>query len=254
MIFYFSGTGNSKGIAQIVAKQLGDRAVNIIGTEPPADVSTEEYLGFVFPVYAYAAPEAMIAFAKKLVPGAAYTFAIATFSNVTGEALQHFSTVLPLKSGYGIKMPDNFPILNKILDTKESTLEKLKAAKPRLDYVIECLREKREEFDALMGDNAHENTYGLAPKFNAGMRLTAPFWVEDTCIHCGACESMCPAGAIQMQDEKPVWIKQSCYACMACLNRCPKEAIQYGEYSKGRFRYVFRGFDTSRYFTEDEEA
>ena len=33
MIFYFSGTGNSKGIAELVAQALGDRAVNCVGAE-----------------------------------------------------------------------------------------------------------------------------------------------------------------------------------------------------------------------------
>ena len=34
MIFYFSGTGNSEGIAQLLAKRLGDRAVDIVGKTP----------------------------------------------------------------------------------------------------------------------------------------------------------------------------------------------------------------------------
>lgn len=252
MIFYFSGTGNSRGIAVSVAEALNDRAVNIIGTDPEIYSGKDEYLGFVFPVYGYAAPEVMIEFAKKVKSRGAYTFAIATFSNVTGEALQHYSEILPLKSGYGIKMPDNYPVLNKILDTKETTLKKIEEAKPRLDYVIGRLREKKEEFDAQMGENAHKNTYELAPQFNQSMRSTKPFWVEkDKCAHCGFCEKLCPAGAIRMNGGYPVWEKANCYACMACLNRCPKEAIQFGEYSKGKFRYYFKGFDTSRYFKEE---
>lgn len=252
MIFYFSGTGNSRGIAEIVAGRLGDRAVNMIGADPLAYEGKDAYLGFVFPVYAYAAPEVMLKFAGRIAPGNAYTFAIATFSNVTGEALEHFSSVLPLRSGYGIKMPDNYPVLNKILDTKESTLQKLREAKPRLEYVIGRLLAKAEEIDTLRGEDAHRRTYELAPQFNERMRVTGPFWVEkDRCVGCGVCEKMCPAGAIRLREGYPVWEKPDCYACMACLNRCPKEAIQFGEYSKGKFRYFFKGFDTERYFKED---
>ncbi|MFR0963056.1 MAG: 4Fe-4S binding protein [Dorea sp.] len=56
-----------------------------------------------------------------------------------------------------------------------------------------------------------------------------------------------PAKAIEIQDGKPVWIKEDCYVCMACLNYCPVEAIDYGKYSKGRFRYFFKGFSKENY-------
>ena len=42
MIFYFSGTGNSKGIAELVAQALGDRAVNCVGADPQAYSFTEK--------------------------------------------------------------------------------------------------------------------------------------------------------------------------------------------------------------------
>lgn len=249
MIFYFSGTGNSRGIAEILAERLGDRAVDIIGADPAEyTFGAGEWLGFVFPVYAYAAPEVMLRFAQGIRPGAAYTFAVCTFSNVTGEALQHFSTVVPLSSGYGIKMPDNYPVLEKILDTRESSMEKLREAEVRLEYVIGRLKEKRREFDALMGEDAHHRTYDLAPQFNEKMRPTGPFWVErEKCIHCGSCERLCPAGVIRMEEGFPVWKKESCYACMSCLNRCPAEAVQFGEHSKGKFRYTFKGFEPESY-------
>ena len=77
---------------------------------------------------------------------------------------------------------------------------------------------------------------------------TAPYHAEpELCIACGRCQQVCPAGIIEMKDGKPVWTKPVCHMCMACLNHCPTEAIQYGEYSEGKYRYLFRGFDLSRY-------
>lgn len=66
MIFYFSGTGNSEGIARILAQQLEDQAINIVGADPEAyNFSPEDQVGFVFPVYGYVAPAIMLDFAKK---------------------------------------------------------------------------------------------------------------------------------------------------------------------------------------------
>lgn len=253
MIFYFSGTGNSRGIAEVLAERLDDQAMSIVDQDPKKfHFEKDDYLGFVFPCYAYAAPEMMLQFAEHLNPGDAFTFAVCTFSNVTGDTLEHFSDHLPLKSGYGIKMPDNFPILDKILETKESTLEKLRAAEKRLDEIFPRIqRREAEGFDTLRGEDGHNRSYNLSPQFNALKRKTAPFWIqEERCVGCGKCENLCPAHAIRMEQGRPVWIKPDCCFCMACLNRCPKEAVQYGAYSQGKFRYYFKGFDCTKYFND----
>ncbi|MCI8852144.1 MAG: 4Fe-4S binding protein [Lachnospiraceae bacterium] len=246
MIFYFSGTGNSQGLAKIIAKRLGDEAKSIVDLDPEAfHFSTADNLGFVFPIYAYAAPEMMIEFARRVDPGEAFTFAVCTFSNVTGDALEHFSEYLPLKSGYGIKMPDNFPVLDRILETEESAFEKLCAAKIRLEEILPRIQAREEGvFDTLRGEDGHNRSYKGYTLFNETMRKTAPYWVEqDLCTGCGLCAKLCPAHAIEIQEGIPVWVKEDCCMCMSCLNRCPREAVQFGEYSRGRFRYSFRGFD-----------
>ena len=59
MIFYFSGTGNSRWAAEVLADRFSDKAVFI----PEAMKNDDKYrledgekLGFVFPVYAWACP------------------------------------------------------------------------------------------------------------------------------------------------------------------------------------------------------
>ncbi len=244
MIFYFSATGNSKAVAEILAKRLNDRAVNIIGANPDIAENSDEYLGFVFPVYAWTAPEVMLKFADKIKPGNAFTFAVATYSNVTGMALEHFSDHLPLKCGYGIKMPDNFPVFDKVVETEETARVKLAAAKVRLEQVCQWLQQKQEGFYTDYGEDARVNSYERAAIFNKNQRKTAGFWVDkELCVHCGLCEKICPADAILMEGKLPRWVKPDCYMCGGCINRCPVEAIQMGPYSQGKYRYVFKGFD-----------
>ena len=184
MIYYFSGTGNSKAIAEEIADYIGTKAVDIIGVDiDQIHLEDEEYVGFIFPIYAWAAPEVMLQFAQKIkVPETAFTFAVCTFSNVSGMALQHFSEIIPLKSGYGIVMPDNYPITDHIIDTKESSMVKLEEARKRLDFIKEKIAKKEEEFDVKMGEDAKTRTYEMAPVFNREWRKTAAYHVSDDCI------------------------------------------------------------------------
>ncbi|NMA06943.1 MAG: 4Fe-4S binding protein [Ruminococcaceae bacterium] len=246
MIFYFSATGNSEWVAKRIAEALGDKAVDMMKVNPESfTFCKEDYLGVVFPVYWYAAPEAVLGFSKKLNPNNAFTFAVCTFSNVTGNALEHFSeNAFKLKSGYGVSMPDNYPISEVIYDTEETTLTKLKAAPARVDEIIARLKTKdRDIFDADKGENPEELTASMPSVFKDDHCYTKPFYVEkDLCISCGMCETLCPADAILITDGYPAWVKEKCYQCMACINRCPVEAIQYGEYSKGRYRYYLEKY------------
>ncbi len=251
MIFYFSGTGNSAGIARLLAQRLGDQAVNIIGADPEAyTFSEQDSVGFVFPIYAYVAPAVMLDFAKKVSCGKAYTYAIPTFSNAAGCTLEHFSqTACHLDGGFGIKMPDNMPVFDKIVETRETAMEKLKAAIPRFEQVAEKVKNRETGFDIYYGPTPEAHTWERGVKFlEAPYFKTTPYHVTaDKCISCGVCAKVCPADAIQMREGKPVWVKEDCYICMACLNRCPTEAIEYGEFSKGQYRYLFKGFDLSKY-------
>ncbi len=251
MIFYFSGTGNSEGIARLLAKDLSDQAINIIGADPKAyRFSETDSIGFVFPVYAYVAPAAMLSFASAIHPGKAYTYAVPTFSNCAGCTLEHFSERIHLDGGFGIKMPDNMPVFNKIVETRETAVEKLRAASARYEAVREKIAAKEKGFDIWKGDHAEDNTWKQGVQYlkENPFKTAAYHITEEKCIGCGLCAGICPASAIEMTAEKrPVWRKAECYMCMACLNKCPTEAIEYGEYSKGQYRYRFRGFDLDAY-------
>lgn len=251
MIFYFSGTGNSEGIAREMAHRLNDQAVNIINADPQTySFAEEDIVGFVFPVYAYVAPEVMLKFASWINPNGAYTFAVPTFSNAAGCTLEHFSqTACHLDGGFGIKMPDNMPVFNKIVETRESAVEKLRAAIPRLEEVIEKVSHQKKGFDIYYGPEPETMTWKKGVFYlKDPIYKTTPFHVQEAfCVGCGVCEQVCPSKSIRMENNSPVWLRETCYMCMACLNHCPTEALQYGNYSEGKYRYLFKGFDLTQY-------
>ena len=245
MIFYFSGTGNSKGIANLLARDLGDTAVNIIGANPKEYHFTQvDRIGFVFPVYAYLAPKVMQQFASCISTNGAYTFAVPTFSNAVGCALEHFSeTVCPLQGGFGIKMPDNMPVFDKIVETEETAREKLQNAAQRYPVVLEKIRARQTGYDVHYGPNPREMTWEFGKKWiEEPHHKTELYHIHlDKCVGCGICQQVCPANMIHIEKGLPIWKSGVCYMCMACLNHCPTEAIEYGPYSEGKYRYLFPG-------------
>ena len=48
---------------------------------------------------------------------------------------------------------------------------------------------------------------------------------NETCISCGACEGVCPVGAISMGSEHMEIDAGSCIDCGSCAGTCPMSAI-----------------------------
>ena len=70
MIFYFSGCGNSKHVAETIAAGLNDTLTFIPEAAREGryeyELAEGERLGFVFPIYSWAPPKLVIDFVKKL--------------------------------------------------------------------------------------------------------------------------------------------------------------------------------------------
>lgn len=50
---------------------------------------------------------------------------------------------------------------------------------------------------------------------------------KEECIGCGACISVCPTGALVMDDDgKVICVEADCIDCGVCVSSCPTEAIK----------------------------
>mgnify|MGYP000347785837 CR=1 FL=1 len=51
---------------------------------------------------------------------------------------------------------------------------------------------------------------------------------EDRCIHCGACVTICPSGALTLDPKtrKVNFIQDKCIACELCVPGCPPRAME----------------------------
>jgi len=67
---------------------------------------------------------------------------------------------------------------------------------------------------------------------------------QEKCNGCGICYSICPVGAISMNDSKAAIDIGKCIFCLKCYNFCPQTAVLKGKRSADSDKYPrYRGLD-----------
>lgn len=254
MIFYYSGCGNTRFIANEVSKGLQDSRMIFIpeaqrNAEFEYKLADEESLGFIFPVYCWSSPKLVDKFVKslKINSNNKFVYIVVTCGDDTGYTEKVFRKVLKcagihLDACYSVQMPEtyiNIPGMN--LDSEEGAIKKIVAAKQRIAEIIDALSKRHKASSMVTTSIPFIKTYIIRPIFYATLVSDKKFTVSDDCIGCGICASNCPLHNIEIVNNKPVW-KGDCTTCNSCYHRCPKNAIQFGNATKGKGQYYFEKF------------
>lgn len=236
MIFYFSGTGNSKWVAKQIAEKINDKYLDISKINEIPEIYDEEQIGLIFPIYAWGIPEPITMFVKKLKKSKAFTYGICTCGANAGIALKRLSKIYRLDSSYSITMPSNY-IIGEDIEDKTIILNKIEMARKELDIISNEIMQRKKVYRVNEGTFPILKSIIINKGFNNFARTTKPFYVnEEKCNGCGLCARNCPASTITLTDGKPIW-KEKCYQCLKCINYCPQCAIQYGKETEKRGRY-----------------
>lgn len=59
------------------------------------------------------------------------------------------------------------------------------------------------------------------------MKSDYPAVLPELCVGCGACENMCPEGAIEINGNVAKINEIICRKCGNCIDACPVDAISY---------------------------
>ena len=246
MVLYFTGTGNSRYIAQRIAKALGDELLSMndrIKTGDHSSVETDKRLVIVTPTYAWRIPRIVRDWlVKTSFPNAKQAWFVMTCGSEIGNAAGYNQALcrekqLTYMGTAQIIMPENYIAMFNAPQAEEAR-QIVAKAEPDIDRVASAIAanqaftpSRNNLYDRFMSGPVNPSFYSCFVKANA-------FTVGNACTGCGQCVRRCPTNNITLQTGKPVW-GQNCTHCMACICYCPTEAIEYGKKSLGKPRYHF---------------
>lgn len=264
MIFYFSGTGNTRWAAQKVAAATADRLVNIAEemlaaeTDQASDpqftytLAQDERIGFFFPVHGWRPPRLVLDFLDRLHLTNAdshYAYVVCTAGDNVGEAVsileKRLQTMgIKIDSAISLIMPESYvglPFMDVDTPAKEQC-KKMEADNKLTRFIADIIECRSGVRDITIGHWPRINSRLIGSVFVKKLVTDRPFHVvADRCLHCGKCASVCPVANIHFEKGgEPSWLHNGkCLSCFACYHHCPTHAIEYGCRTKKKGQYYF---------------
>jgi len=248
LMFYFSGTGNSKQVANWISEFALARSIDYkLFDISKTDISQLEPLDsnalilIISPVHGFNYPKITLDFIRRFPSGKNKVVLMNTRAGMkigsfitpglTGIAFI-LSSLLLKRKGYKIvgqipfDMPSNWisihPALNertvkfihqKNYDRVKKHSDKIFAGKK--DFL--ALRDLIQ--DILIAPISLG--YYLVGRY----AFAKTFYASYKCDNCDICIKQCPVKAIEKINNRPYWTFD-CESCMKCMNSCPKRAIE----------------------------
>lgn len=242
-IVYFSGTGNTKAIAEGYNELLLKKghSVEILSIEESVVMSDHDLLIIGGPIYAGNMPDELINWVRKNVKSVENKGAI-VYSTSAGllnaNGVKSIGKKLE-KKGYNLidlvtfEMPRNFYI-----DKYEPTAEEVQKkefgdAANKIVESVGCFEHPKllkVEESVLMMDLLAD-LFRVMAKF-----MGTSFAINENCVGCGLCEANCPKKNINYREKK---YHHNCMMCTRCIHNCPVNAISY----KGKHIEQYRVHD-----------
>lgn len=234
-IIYFSGTGNTRFIAEKM-KEAAEKInieTDIINIEKD-NIDPEIYENIVIggPVYVERYPEILLNYIENNLwdyKGKCMMYSTQAFAGSTpvfGHALKIIKNLNVTYYDY-LSMPNNFYnfMFEKCPEDRQAELIKEASAKAK-KMIQEFLQGKTNCYK-ISGSRIviARITYKLVFPFFRGLLMKKLSIDRNKCIKCRLCEKSCPAKSIKILPE--LKINNDCTFCQRCINRCPVNAFKY---------------------------
>ncbi|MCD8387787.1 MAG: EFR1 family ferrodoxin [Bacteroidales bacterium] len=252
MIVCFSGTGNSRHIADLLQDSLGDEIVRF----PPGLMTNPEKIRlpvndgrivWVFPVHSWGLPNVIVRVLKHARINSRTEvkhYMVCTCGDDIGLLDKQWRKMMRRRrwrdmGAYSVEMPNTYTFMKGFdVDTAEVRDRKLNAAPARVAAIAQAIKDESTQTDVVRGKFAWVKSRVLYPLFIRFMTRTAPFHTTEACNSCGKCARNCPITAIEIVNGHPRWNPKTCIMCTRCYHCCPQHAVAYGSATDGKGQYI----------------
>ena len=276
MIFYFSGTGNTKWAASKLASATHEDLISIAPymraddsshtLAEPFILKENERLGFVFPVHGWRVPKLVREFIGRMKVQRAesdaagsrpFAYCVCTAGDSIGLTIENLNQTISqnpslqalgitkVSSSYSLIMPESYvglPFMD--VDPKEKEIRKKSKSAQELAVISEEIFDRKEGVNRLVkGPIPWFFTKVVGGFFENVLITDKRFHVEkDKCVKCGICANVCPVGDIKGgHGEYPEWLHhKDCLTCFTCYHHCPHHAIEFGNQTQKKGQYYFK--------------
>lgn len=244
MIVYYTGTGNSRRAAQLLANRLREELFDVfpcLKEDRRLELQSERPWIFVAPTYGWQLPHVFrdLILAGNL-RGSRDAYFVMTCGAGVGNAETYLRQLcdkkgLVFKGLFPLVMPENYIAMFPVPDDRAASAI-IKKADKRLETIVPTLAEGRPLPPVKAGLAGKALSSLVNNIFTRGVVTAKPFRATEKCIGCGKCAAVCPRNNVTLENGHPKWSAE-CIHCMACISYCPEKAIEYGKKSVGKPRW-----------------
>ena len=247
MIFWHSGTGNTRYVAERIAEFTSQKLSHISSASEYRSADLEKII-WVFPVYSWGIPPIVRKYMKHSdgMRNAEH-FMVCTCGDDVGLTHEMWRSLMRSKGynargAWSVQMPNNYVILPGFdVDSIELAAEKLEKCECRIVEVSRGIRCGAKVDSIVRGSFPWLKTKILYPLFVSFLMSPKPFHSTDSCIGCGKCEKVCPTSNIKLRSHRPQW-GRNCAMCLGCYHVCPVHAVAYGNRTGKKGQYFLDNF------------
>lgn len=231
IVFYFSGTGNTKYIAELFANAMKCQVISI-EKERKFDIESiiyqNEIITFCFPIYGSFPPKIIRDFVGKYKEGLNNKKLILLCSQAMASGDGARSILDELEGiKYEVIYASHFLMPNNICNIPFPVLAKkwyVKKAKSKIQKIANNLNMKKYKctgfnpISILIGKSQRVIFKKVEKEYVNSLKI------NNSCNNCQKCINLCPINNLYFKDGK-IKTKKQCMFCYRCINFCPQKAI-----------------------------
>lgn len=264
-IHYFTGTGNTKYVADLFADAFRENGymVQEKSMEQGEFFGEEaEYLLIGFPKYYGYVPLFYMRYLEVQLKHQTLNNKPKTilFCTQAATTLTSFEKLVDLfeNHGYPVVWAETFALGNNYMIKERSRatpeaelLERIEKVQKRIPVIVDKIvhditfLEEAEPFRALKAVRGSEEVDRIAHQ------LMKPFAIGESCTKCMKCVQYCPMQALEYTKEGKFFFLSSCVMCVRCVSICPENAITYDDVPARQYLPMMNKILSTRAFCRD---